>query len=114
MRRRFVNIESPFAGDRATHQLYLKRAVLDSIAREEVPFASHGFYTQFLDDNIPADRELGISLNLELMNFTMSVVFYIDYGLSPGMVEALKFAIANQKAIEFRRIGHNDSPTKSD
>ena len=58
--REFILLESPFAGDVEANKKYAAEAVRDSLRRGEAPFASHLFYTQFLDDDIPAERSLGI------------------------------------------------------
>lgn len=85
----FVIVESPYAGDIAKNEEYARKACMDCIRRGEAPFASHLFYTQFLDDLDPKERELGISLGYDLWRFADKIVFYIDLGISPGMQQAL-------------------------
>ena len=49
-------IESPYAGDIERNKLYLTPLHPRQLSRcDEIPFASHAFYTQFLDD--PRDRQ---------------------------------------------------------
>lgn len=103
-------IESPFAGDRERNDLYLKRAILDSVNRGEIPFASHGFYTHFLDDADPVQRALGIELGYAFWEFADKLVFYTDYGISSGMDAAITQSVHRMKRIEMRRIGTNDDP----
>jgi hypothetical protein len=103
-------IESPYAGDRARNHIYLQRAIRDSVARNELPFASHGFFTFVYDDLDPQQRRLGISLGYGFWRFAERVVFYIDYGMSNGMQAAerrLKDSFPNMKTA-VRRIGKND------
>jgi hypothetical protein len=49
-----VVIESPFAPRKgsgtATHMIYLRWAIRDSLGRGEAPYASYGFYPQALED----------------------------------------------------------------
>lgn len=111
---RLTIIESPFAGEVARNQLYLKRAILHSLSLNETPFASHGFFPQFLDDTDPVQRKLGISLGYRFYAFSRLVVFYLDYGISPGMQQALDYLIENHPGMKtvFRRIGTNEEPKK--
>lgn len=104
-------IESPFAGatpeEEERNKRYLKAAIWDSLRRGEVPFASHGFYTHFLNDRIPFERDLGIRCGMDIAKaFSHAAryrychtdpppdilpfrhVFYVDLGWSPGMLKA--------------------------
>ena len=105
--RPFVLVESPFAGDVATHLAYARRAVRHSLLMGEVPFASHLLYTQILDDTDPVQREVGIALGLEKLRFADRMAIYTDYGVSPGMAGANREAIARGVPVEFRKIGQN-------
>ena len=103
----YVIIESPYAGDVAKNVLYARRCVRDSIKHDEYPFASHLLYTQagILDDTIPAERERGIAL-CEMWSLRADVtVLYLDYGMSPGMAQAIKVAKVNGRATSSRFIG---------
>lgn len=87
-----VLIESPYAGEVEAHLKYLYNALTDSIRRGEAPFASHGFYTYFLNDLDPEERALGVELGYRWMSVVSKVVFYTDLGWSPGMIAALQRA----------------------
>lgn len=109
---RLTIIESPFAGERPKHhKLYLHRCVLDSLSRNETPFASHGFFPEHLDDSIPEERKRGIDLGFRFWDHAKQIVFYIDYGMSAGMITALdhylRYWSAGQVHAEIRRIGPN-------
>jgi hypothetical protein len=114
-----VVVESPFAGDIAANTKYAEDACMDCILRNETPFASHLFFTQFLDDNDEGERECGIRAGFEIgrafkkaeENFRMScsqfrflVVFYVDRGWSPGMEEAFRRYTEIGAACEIRRL----------
>lgn len=107
MRR--VVIESPYAGDIDRNTLYARRAMADAISRGEAPLASHLLYTQpgILDENSPAERALGISCGYAWMKQAEVVIFYTDYGLSPGMDNAAKKARELQIPCQYRAIGKN-------
>ena len=100
MRR--VVIESPFAGDIEANKEYLKRAVLDCLVRGESPYASHGFFTHFLDDADPAQRRAGIMAGLEWSKAAEAVVYYLDRGMSDGMRFALEKHTQAARTIEAR------------
>lgn len=102
--RRAIVIESPFKDEpMALH--YLGECVKDSIARGEAPFASHGFYTRWLEDSDSTQRAQGIECQLALIRSTGRAVFYTDLGISKGMQEALQFCNRSGISIEFRELG---------
>lgn len=86
--RRKVIIESPYAGDVEANMAYAYAAVMDSLRRGEAPFASHIFYTQFLDDDVPEERMRGIESGFAWWSSADLVVFYTDLGWSRGMLAA--------------------------
>lgn len=102
---RLVVIESPYAGDVARNMQYLRRCMADAFERGEAPFASHGLYTWVLDDGIPTQREQGIAAGLEWAHVADVHAFYVDLGISSGMLYALEAALHGTAAIEIRRIG---------
>lgn len=102
MRR--VIVESPFAGDIKLHLEYVRLACKDCVQRGEVPFASHMFFPQFLDDNVPEQRKLGIEMGYDFWDKAELVVFYTDYGISPGMEKALAKAFLDGKPFEKRSL----------
>lgn len=112
-----VIIESPYAGDVEGNLLYLRECLKDSIARGEAPIAMHGLYTPgVLDDRIAAERAKGIDAGDEWRHVADTwrhvadtIVFYVDRGMSPGMIEALEKWIDDDTddypEIEIRRLG---------
>lgn len=104
-------VESPYAAETeegvAENLEYLTRCLLDSFAREEAPFASHGFYTMFLDDNDEDHRKLGMLAGWTWAARAPQIAFYIDRGMSQGMLlhlELLAKAPRNGQRILFRSI----------
>jgi hypothetical protein len=92
-----VIIESPYAGDIEKNTTYARRAMRDSIGRGEAPLARHLLYTQpgILDENNPAERQLGIAAGLSWAPVCQLHVFYTDLGWSRGMKAAYAAARAN-------------------
>lgn len=104
-------IESPFAGDVQTHIAYARRAMHDSLLRNEAPLASHLLYTQegILDDNVPGERALGIEAGLVWGKEAELTAVYIDYGMSKGMEYGIERAKKEGRPVEIREIGKNDN-----
>lgn len=104
MRR--VILESPYAGDVESNLEYARACMKDSLSKGEAPIASHLLYTQpgILDDKVPAERVRGIAAGHEWMRIADAAVFYIDHGLSPGMIEGVKIASWLKLPIEYRKI----------
>lgn len=107
--RKRVYIESPFKSqndeERKVFADYLARAIKDSFKRGEAPFASHGFYTLFLNDDIPRERELGINCGLSWQSQAQLVVIYQDFGISKGMWEGIHNAYRLGIDTQHRNIG---------
>lgn len=104
----FVVIESPYAAVETRsvrfHVDYARRALRHSLDHGEAPFASHLLYTQphVLDDSVPRERVRGIQAGYEVIARADLVAFYVDYGWSPGMLQALKVARTLHKKVEVR------------
>lgn len=87
--KRLVILESPFAAlkNRTVENniAYAKLAMMDSLSRNEAPIASHLLYPQILNDNLHADRALGIAAGHAWLRVCDEIAFYADWGFSPGM-----------------------------
>lgn len=86
-----VIIESPYAGDVELNVAYARACVRDSLQRGEAPFASHLLYTQpgVLRDEVPEERELGITSGFEFRRIADIIAVYHDLGISSGMRRAI-------------------------
>ena len=102
MRR--VIIESPFAGDVELNREYAILAAIDCLKKGEAPYASHLFFTQFLDDLDPDERTLGIEAGLEWGKVAEGTVVYQDLGISKGMKLGIERALLEGRPIEYRNI----------
>jgi hypothetical protein len=100
-----VIIESPFKTsqiqlpdgesitiDEATNIKYALACARWCSAKGLASFASHLFYTQFLDDTDPAERELGIKSGFAWAEVANERLFFVDRGFSSGMVWGIKNA----------------------
>mgnify|MGYP001614724086 CR=1 FL=1 len=110
---RFVDVETPYSGENEEqirkNLLYARACVRDCLIREEVPFASHLFYTQpgILDDKVQKERDIGINCGKELIESLPGIVtvVYQDLGISKGMQYGIDRAIQNRRNVEYRLLG---------
>lgn len=114
-----VVIESPWAGLGAASattlsQLekckavdYLRNCVRDSLARSEIPWASHAMLalTRALWEEDEDQRAEGIQVGKKFIkDYADKVVVYSDFGISKGMQEAIIWARMHGKKVEIRKI----------
>ena len=65
---------------------YAKACCLWALDQCYSPYASHLFFTQFLDDSIPEQRRLGIEAGMTWGRFNSDRLFFVDRGFTEGMV----------------------------
>ena len=86
-----IYVCSPYRGDVAENIAFAKRCCLEVIRAGEVPFAPHIYFTQFLNDNIPQERELGITCGLEVLSLCNEIWFFGDK-ITDGMLAEIDYA----------------------
>lgn len=97
---KLIYIASPLKGDvdenlfKAAY--YCKWAVRQSV----VPLAPHLIFTQFLSDDMPDERRLGMQMGLALMS-TCQEVWFLGDVMTDGMMEELNHALTLKKKIRF-------------
>lgn len=91
---------------------YLGRCILDSVRREESPYSSVRMLVEPLDDARPEERILGMRMGWAMAVRMDGWVFYLDRGVSPGMLGGLRHALeiredlpSKRQRIEFRAFG---------
>lgn len=99
--RKPVIIESPFAGDIEENFMYLQRCIRHAIYCDRMPLASHQMYTMALDDSVPIERDLGISVGFDFKQLADEVWVYIDRGISRGMRYGIRDAESRGCKIVF-------------
>ncbi len=67
-----------------------------------IPIAPHIYLTQFLDDNIPEQRALGLRMAKELLTICSEAWVYPVYGISEGMHGEIELAEQIGIPIVFR------------
>ena len=97
MRKRFIYICSPCRGDMEKNitkaQGYCREAA--ELWPDVVPIAPHVYCTQFTDDTIPAERELGMELGLALLDICDELWVYGIENPSEGMKREIEYAEAH-------------------
>ena len=99
-----VIIESPYMGNLVANVDYARKCLWDSLLRKESPFVSHLLYTQVLDDQIPEEREMGMSRALAWYDTADLCAVYTDLGISEGMKKGMEYAKSIGLTIEKRSI----------
>jgi hypothetical protein len=92
---------------------YARRCLSHSLAEGESPFASHLLYTQVLDDTVPAQRELGLTLASAWYDVADLCAIYTDRGISDGMKRGIEYANKIGLKTEERSILDDEYTTKS-
>jgi len=105
---RLVILESPFKAKTETEQQqniqYAKACMLDALRRGDSPIASHLLWPGILDDAIPDERALGIKAGLEWGRVAEATVVYTDRGISEGMMQGIRRAEREGRAVEYRNL----------
>jgi hypothetical protein len=111
---RFVDIESPYSADTPEGIIknirYARACVFDCLSKNEIPYASHLFFTQpgILDDNSPTERMRGIIAGKAVIKKLEAVtVVYTDQGISRGMQIGIEMAEKEGRKVEYRSLGKN-------
>lgn len=80
-----IYVISPYAGDvenNVKKALAYCKFVMD---KGSMPLASHLYFTQLTDDNIPADRAQGLAMGLELLALCDEAWVFYEQHISSGM-----------------------------
>lgn len=94
-----VYVVSPYAGDVENNVAAAIRYCQFAIDQKKMPIASHLLYPQMLDDNSPAQREIGTMFGLALIPLCKEVWVFGD-NITPGMQREIHEA--RRKNIKLR------------
>jgi len=105
--KRRIFVASPLRADGAhglyaimqtmSHLDYMRDCVARVLDDGNAPFAPHGFYTYWLNDDVPADREAGIRAGSAWLLAAHEVHVFTDMGISEGM--RAEIALAESEGI---------------
>jgi hypothetical protein len=98
-------IESPLSGDFIRNKRY---AVLCCqyclLELKMIPYASHLFFPQFLDDTNIEHRKIGIEAGFGFARKAEYRLFFIDFGMSNGMKLGLEDANDNNQIVKYHTL----------
>ena len=98
--RTIVYICSPYAGDTVENTLAARKYCKYAVSKGYLPFASHLFFPQFLNDGNPAERSLGLSFGNVFMDMCGEIwIFGTEY--SAGMKAEYERAV--KRGMKIRR-----------
>ena len=107
-----VIIESPYKGfDLLDNIDYARQCMWHSLLQGESPFVSHLLYTQVLDDNIPEQREMGMTLARYWDCVADLCAVYTDRGISWGMEQGIEYANSIGLKVEERSLDDGENNT---
>ena len=89
--RPIVYICSPYAGDVETNVQKARRYCRFAVDKGYIPIAPHLLFTQFLNDDSPKERQLGIFFGNAVMSKCSEVWVFVDR-ISDGMEAEIKRA----------------------
>ncbi len=88
---KLIYVASPYAGDIENNVAFAKSACEYVMEQGHAFFAPHLYYTQFLDDSKPAQREIGLEMGIETLKRCDELWLFGDT-ISHGMRKELEFA----------------------
>lgn len=88
---KLIYIASPYAGDIAGNTQFAIQCCQFAIQRVYTPVAPHLIYPQILDDTIPEQRELGLTLGYHLLA-ACSEMWVCGERISDGMAKEIHHA----------------------
>lgn len=94
MEKKLVYICSPLRGD---YEKNMEKARIHCHTvvqqfKDVIPFAPHIYFTQFLNDNIPNERSLGMDMGLAMLDMCDELWVYDAEGISEGMAAEIEYA----------------------
>lgn len=98
--RPIVYICSPHSGDTERNVENAKRYSRFAVDRHYLPITPHIYFTQFLDDNIPEERDTAIFMNLVLMSKCVELWVFGDT-VSSGMKAEIERAKRKNMKIRY-------------
>ena len=100
---KFVYICSPYRGDIENNIRKAREYCKMAIKEDCMPICPHIYFTQFLDDNCPDDREKGMELGLDLLSCCEEIWVFGD-DVSDGMQKEIDYGhfVLGLPIIKFR------------
>jgi hypothetical protein len=107
--RKIVYICSRLRGDVPVNIRNAQKLCRTAVKMGHIPFAPHLLFTQFLDDAVEAEREVGISAALQFIDMCDELWVDDSNGISEGMRREIK--LADDLKVDIRYgVKPDDSP----
>lgn len=100
--RRKVYVASAYAGDVEANTAKAVEYCRMAIDAGYMPLASHLLYPQMLNDNVPAERELGLMFGLALLRMCDEV--WVFGPISSGMAQEIEEAQRLKKKLVYKEV----------
>lgn len=97
---KLVYILSPYSGDIKTNVRNARFYSRFAVDQGFHPVTPHIYFTQFMDDSDPADREFAMQMNLHLLQECSEVWVFGNY-ISPGMETEITEAFRQHIPIRY-------------
>ena len=91
---------SPFSGDPAGNAEKARRYCRFAVDNGYAPFAPHLFFPQFLDDDIPEERELGLFMAI-IMLTKCAELWVFGEQITRGMAKEIRKADSRGMIIRY-------------
>lgn len=104
--RKMVYVCSPLKGDLQTNIALANKHSLYTVQQGYLGIAPHAVCTQYLDDNKPEDRSLGLELGLEFLRYCQEIWVFGNI-LSQGMRTEIRYAY--EKGLPIRHFIFSES-----
>ena len=98
--RPVVYICSPYSGDTEKNTANARRYSRFAVDQHYLPITPHIYFTQFMDDNIPEERDTAIFMNWVLMSKCAELWVFGEY-ISPGMKAEIERAKRKHMKIRY-------------
>ena len=98
--RPIVYICSPYSGDTEKNTANARRYSRFAVDLHYLPITPHIYFTQFMDDNIPEERDTAIFMNWVLMSKCVELWVFGEY-ISPGMKAEIERAKRKHMKIRY-------------
>lgn len=109
--RPLVYICSPYSGDIDRNSISARRYSRFAVSRGYLPITTHLLFPQFLDDNIPVERELGLFFGNVLMS-KCSEIWVFGSHISIGMNAEIKTAKRRNQLIRYFDMNCEEVPKR--
>ena len=98
--RPVVYICSPYSGDTEKNTANARKYSRFAVDCHYLPITPHIYFTQFMDDNIPEERDTAIFMNWVLMSKCVELWVFGGY-ISPGMKAEIERAKRKHMKIRY-------------